>query len=195
MPEIESPKPETKFNICSMTLTLLGCEPISSFDDATTEAKLCKQNYDLFKRSLLAAYPWKFATRQEILGRLAEKPLFGFKYIYQLPNDWCRILSMNSESSSRSVEYKIMRGKIYSDAESLIAKFVYVVDEQDLPAYFVEVLVAKMASEFCIALTESASKAELFEKRFQLKFAQARNLDAQQDTCNAFADESLAEVR
>lgn len=195
MAEIENPKPQTMFNICSGALTMLGCEPISSFDEGTTEANLCKQNYKLFKDSLLASYPWKFATRTVKLPVLEEKPITEYRYMYEPPIDALRYIKAQSCTNNTPVEYQIRKGKLHTNSESLKVTYIYEVPDEELPAFFVEVLIAKLSAEFCLPLTEGSSKAELFEKKFQIKLTQARNLDAQQSTCNVFSNEILDSVR
>jgi hypothetical protein len=67
--------------------------------------------------------------------------------------------------------------------------------EADFPPFFDQLLIARLAAEFCIPLTESTSRAEMLHRIAESEFRRARLIDAQQDSPLAIDDFPLVEVR
>ena len=73
--------------------------------------------------------------------------------------------------------------------------YIFRPHESLFPAYFCELLIARLASEFCLPLTESTTRSEYLQKTFQELEKRARLTDAQQSTPQRFEDFSLVEAR
>ena len=73
--------------ICNLALSWLAGNRISSLDDDSIEARLCKANYTLSRRAVLEEAEWTFAVKRAQLPSLAEPPLFGFAFQFLLPPD------------------------------------------------------------------------------------------------------------
>ena len=84
---------QSAISLCSKALIKLGARPIVSFNENTAEAEVASQLYTSVRDAMLSAYPWRFATSQSELARLAENPKADYAYSYQLPNDFLRVLS------------------------------------------------------------------------------------------------------
>ena len=65
-------------DICSRALILIGAEPITSFDDDTSEALIAGNMYEDIARSNLVSTRWRFATNQAVLNRLSDDPTGRF---------------------------------------------------------------------------------------------------------------------
>jgi hypothetical protein len=57
------------------------------------------------------------------------------------------------------------------------------------------VVIARLAAEFCLPLTENSSRAEALAKLAELEFRRARLIDNQQDSQLGFEDFTLIEAR
>ncbi len=185
----------TDVSLCSKALLKIGAQTITSFEDGTAESEVAANLYPLTRDSLLASYPWSFAVAQKRLGHLDLTPVADFKRAYQLPADFLRIISAGSGTRGRGAEYRIYENKIYTDSEELIITYICRVDESIFPTFFNEALVAALAFEFCLPLTESTSRAEFLQKKAEDVLKQARLIDAQQATPLKFEDFSLIEAR
>ncbi len=185
----------TDVSLCSKALLKIGAQTITSFEDGTAESEVSANLYPLVRDSLLSSYPWSFAIAQKRLGRLDLTPVADFKYAFQLPSDFLRIISAGSGSKGRGAEYRVYENKIYTDNEELIITYIYRVNENIFPTFFSEALVAALAAEFCLPLTESTSRAEFLQKKAEDVLKQARLTDAQQGTPLKFEDFSLIEAR
>lgn len=185
----------TAIDICSHALVKLGASSISSFDEDTTEAHVAKQLYETTLDSLLALYPWRFALKQVKLGRLVSSPNADYRYSYGIPNDCIRVLSAGSSIKGSGLNYRLVQKTLQTNSENVILTYISRPNEVDFPAFFLEALIAKLAVEFCLPLTESTTRTDYLKKLAQESIQNARLIDSQQSVPQAFQDFSLIEVR
>ena len=181
--------------ICSRALLKLGSSGISSFDEGTAEAEIAANLYPMARDALLSVYPWSFAVAQKSLPKLAASPIADFANAFRLPQDFLRVLSAGIGRKARGMSFRIIENRLHTNSESVNLTYIFRPDEKNFPPYFTQVLIARLAAEFCIPLTESTSRAELLMKIAEEEFKRARLVDAQQDTPKSFEDFSLVEVR
>ena len=73
---------DSPLDICSRSLILIGAEPISSFDDGTTEALVCVNLYEDVVQSALVNTRWRFATNQKVLNQLSDAPTGRYDSVF-----------------------------------------------------------------------------------------------------------------
>ncbi len=185
----------SSIELCSSALLKLGADGISSFEDGSAEARVASRLYPLVRDTLLSAHPWSFATAQVELPRLAAEPIADFAYTYQLPRDFLRALSAGEGGRGRGMVYQILNRQLYSDAPAVTLTYVFRPSEGDFPPYFAAALVARLAAEFCLPLTENSSRAERLMRLAEAELRLARLIDSQQDTPPRVEDFSLIEAR
>lgn len=185
----------TKIDICSRALVKLGANAIASFNEATAEAKVCAQLYEPTLESLLAAYPWRFALEKTELARLVAKPTADYEYAYQLPNNCVRVLSAGNGNVSQGLKYKIIGDTLHTNSERVIISYIAKPEESNFPPFFTNALIAKLAAELCLPLTESTARTDYMYQRSEEEFKAAKLTDSQQDIPACFQDFSLIEVR
>lgn len=185
----------TDISICSNALLKIGAESITSYQDGTAEAEVAANLYPMIRDGLLSSYPWSFAVGQKKLPRLAEPPLADFTYAYLLPNDFLRAISAGGGRFGRGVEYRLFENRLHTNASEINLTYIFRPHESMFPAFFCETLIAKLASEFCLPLTESTSRAELLRKVATDLESKAHLIDSQQATPQKFEDFTLVEAR
>jgi len=185
----------TKIGLCSRALLKIGANPISSFDDGSAEAEVAQNLYPGMCDSLLSSYPWSFATAQKRLPRLAASPVADFAYAYQLPTDFLRALSVGTGESGRGVTYRIQERRLHTDMDDVILTYIFRPASTEFPPYFSQALITHLASEFCLPLTESASRGEAMLRMGEKEIQKARNIDAQQQTPQTISLDGLVGVR
>ena len=185
----------TAISLSSRALVKLGASDIASFNEATTEAKVAAQLYDPTLEGLLAQYPWRFALAQSTLNRLAQNPTADYQYAYQLPNNLIRILSAGNGYKSSGLNYKIVKERLYTNAEHVVISYIFRPSEDLFPPFFVSALIAKLAAEFCLPLTESTTRTDYMLKLADEELKAAKLADSQQSVPSCFQDFSLIEVR
>lgn len=185
----------SSIELCSSALIKLGAEAISSFDDGSAEARVASRLYPLARDALLSTHPWSFATRQAELARLTPASTTAFAYAYQLPNDFLKSLSAGSDRRGRGLVFQILNRQLHTDAASAVLSYVFRPSEGDFPAYFNAALVARLAAEFCLPLTENSSRTERLSRLAEAELKVAKLVDSQQDTPPRVEDFTLIMAR
>lgn len=185
----------TDIEICSAALLKLGARGIASFAEASTEADVARSLYPVTRDGLLAAYPWSFTLAQTALAAEPTAPPADYAHAFALPADCLRVLSAGTGTSGRGLDYRIQGRQLLADADSLMLTYQRGVDEADLPPFFVAALIARLAAELCLPITESSSRAQGLHQLAAAEIRLARLLDAQQSTPRQVEDFTLIQVR
>lgn len=182
----------TAIDLASNALVLIGDEPISSFTDSGAGAQAAAALYLETYRGVLAMHPWTFALKEQSLNLLSQTPddLTGFDSAYQIPPDLVRLWAVFPHSN-----YTIVGSLLYSNENELLARFVFQAEETDLPPHVVKAVEYKLAAEFAIPVTESSSKAELYETKFTKQLGMARTIDSQGRPPVPVVDSPFVDVR
>jgi len=185
----------TAIGLCARALIKLGAAPISSFEEGSAEAETAAALYETTRDALLAAHPWSFAIVEVALPRLSEDPVGDKAFAFQLPSDFIRAVSAGAGGRTTGLEYLIIGRTLTADAESVTLTHIRRPNEADFPAFFDQALIARLAVEFCLPLTESASRWQLLARAAEDELKAARRIDAAQDAQPRFEDFSLIEAR
>jgi hypothetical protein len=185
----------TSLALCSRALLRLGAQPIASLTEGTAEAEVAANLYPGLRDAVLSAHPWSFATGQADLPRLLATPHADFAHAFQLPTDFLRALSAGTAGRGRGIAYRLHEDRLHADAQAVTLTYIFRPDESAFPPFFAAALVARLAAEFCLPLTESASRAEILFRLAEQELRQARQVDSQQDTPRAIEGFPLVDVR
>lgn len=181
--------------LCNRALVTLGAQPVTGFSDATVEAEIAKHLYPSLRDALLSSHPWRFATAQATLPRLPQTPTADYGFAFQLPPDFLRALSAGVTERGRGLNYRISGRRLEADADSLTLTYVFRPDETGFPPFFDVALIARLAAEFCLPLTESTTRAQLLHQLAEAEFRRAKAIDSQQAEPGRIEDFTLVEVR
>ena len=88
-----------------------------------------------------------------------------------------------------------MKKTLQTNARNVILTYISRPEEEAFPAFFDELLVSKLASEFCLPLTESASRSDFLNKQTENLLSRAKLIDAQQATSVGIENFSLIGAR
>ena len=183
----------TDVDIASNALLLIGDEPISSLTTGTGAGfEVAAAIYPETYKQVLSEHPWSFALKEQVLSQLTQTPddRTGYTYAYQIPTDLIRLWAIFEHGN-----YVIIGDLLYSNSNSLMARYVYKVSETALPPYFVVPLQYKLASDFANSITESTSKAEYYEAKYRVAISQARSIDSQGRPQEPIVDSPFVDVR
>lgn len=181
--------------LCSRALMKIGAQPIQSFYDDRVEADIALAFFEPTRDALLSAYPWRFAVIQLTLPRLQSTPVADYPYAFQLPDDCLRVLSVGQGDASRGIVYRRVGNTLLTASETATIDYIFRPDDEIAPAYFEQALMTRLAAEFCLPLTENASRANMLYRLAEREFERAKQIDAQQDTPRALHDFSLLNAR
>jgi hypothetical protein len=180
----------------SRALFLIGASSISSFEDATAEAEAAAALYPAARDAMLSSHPWNFAVVQRTLAQLTVAPVADFEHAYQLPSDYLRALSVGTETRGAGTRYRVIGTRLHSDwSPPLVLTYLRRVPEDEFPAFFAAALVAEMAAQLCIPITDNTSRAEMLRAQADVELRRARNTDAQENPPRAFNNFPLIDAR
>ncbi|WP_439598956.1 hypothetical protein [Falsiroseomonas sp.] len=185
----------TAVALCSRALLRLGAQPVASLDEGTAEAEVAANLYAPTRDALLSAHPWSFATGQASLPRLSAAPPADMAHAFQLPTGFLRALSAGQGGRGGGMPYRLHEDRLHADAASVTLTYIFRPDESAFPPFFAQALVARLAAEFCLPLTDSASRAEMLFRLAEGEMRSARLIDSQQDTPRAIEHFPLVDVR
>ncbi|NUA99707.1 hypothetical protein GBZ48_10415, partial [Azospirillum melinis] len=95
----------------------------------------------------------------------------------------------------RGLSYRIVGRTLLCDAGTVTLSYIGRPAEEEFPVFFDQALIARLAAEFCLPLTESSTRAELLAQQAESEFRRARQIDAQQDSQPGFEDFTLIDAR
>ena len=180
---VVSTKSDTAIDICNRGLIFIGAEPITSFDDGTTEARVAANIYEDVVQTSLTNARWRFATNQEALNRLTDAPTARFDLAYQQPNDTLIIHAITVNDNP--IEYQIYGDMIYADTtttDTVVADFTFRQEEQFFPNYFVMAVAYGLAQVFATSIARDGSLTQTMATLADAAMRKARSVDSQQQT-------------
>lgn len=171
----------TDLSLCNQALMRIGAHPITAFDQGIAEADIADQLYTSARDSLLSAHSWSFATAQSALSEAETAPVADYDYAFDLPEDFIRALSAGTDSKGRGQGFRIEQNALHADVESIVLTYVFRPEETTFPPFFATALIARLAADFCIPVTENTSRSEMLYRLADKEFEKAVKIDAQQD--------------
>jgi hypothetical protein len=187
--------PQTEVDLCSAALVKLGALPIGSFDEPSAEAEVARRLYPLSCDALLGCHPWAFTMAQAELEREESPPRGDFAHAFLLPPDLVRSISAGTGGRGRGIVYRIVGSRLEADAAAVLLTYQRRTEAAEFPPHFVSALVARLAAEFCLPVTENASRAEILHRLASAELQLARLVDSQQATPRAVEDFALIDAR
>lgn len=180
---VTSTTANSPIDICARALILIGADPITSFDENTTEALVASNMYEDVARASLVNSRWRFATNQALLNLLSAAPTGRYDRAYQLPADLLMLHAVTV--GDLPIEYQIYGSKVFADtdpADIVIADYTFRANEQDWPSYFTIAVEYSLAVVFATSIARDATLAALMKEQARESMAKARSLDSQQQT-------------
>ncbi|MGL5363063.1 MAG: hypothetical protein ACRDBH_09295 [Bosea sp. (in: a-proteobacteria)] len=185
-------------------MTKLGAARISSFDDNTTEARAIKSLYDIARRTLLRRALWSFAKRRTKLAAVAlaaGTEDWDFKYQYNLPVDFLRLIQVNDYSvpigfnpgrTRDDSPYQIEGNRILTNFPAPL-KIRYIADVTDPTKYdsiFIEAFASQIAFECCETVTQSNTKKAALAQETKAWIVEAMKVNQVESPPEALHDSS-----
>lgn len=187
--------PHTDVSLCATALVKLGARPIASFAETTAEAETAARLYPVVRDATLMAHPWSFTLAQASLERDPTPPAGDFAFSFRLPTDLLRTISAGQGGTGRGLVYRVFGDRLHTDSDGVLLTYQRRPAEAEFPAYFVPVLIARLAAELCLPLTENAARAEVLTRLASSELKLAKLIDSQQATPQRVEDFTLIRAR
>lgn len=170
----------TAIAACSLALVKVGARTISSLDDGTEEAEVSAAIYGPTRDALLSSYPWVFATKLAGLARLVTAPDADWQSAYQLPVDVLVLRSVGRSGHSDNIPFEVRQTQLLTDSDEALVQYTFRPAEAATPPYFDDALVARLAAELVIPLTDSTTRFDMLFRVAEAKQRAAQRADREQ---------------
>ena len=178
----------SEVSICNQALSLLGAmsgtgvsvNPLTSLDDDTKEAKLCKINYEPVRDAVLAEHDWSFATKWLSIPASADPSPGELQNEFPLPTDVLTVLFVGA-GYRRPANWQVENNAIRTDTATCKCQVIYrVEDTSKYSSMFTQALVSRLAAELAIPITNSRTLMENMYTMYERKVKMAAAKDSQQ---------------
>ena len=152
----------TKIDLCSMALLKLGEKPIQSWIEDSAPAQLARTLFDTTVDSLLAIFPWRFATQSVVLTRNDDDEFI-------IPSNVLRVLKCSGQ---------IMGDRINTSGDTIEILAITKIDVEDFPQFFANLVATKLAVEFCIPLIGDVNVFKMLTALYESEYQSAKFIDS-----------------
>lgn len=181
----------SKVAICNLALSNLGKANIASLDEASAEARACKQFYDHTLLAMLQGYPWMFARTTQALAQITNDKPNRWLYAYARPVDCLKVVRVTDELMLDYVRYDKASALAGGHAYAIEGDTIYtavgpayleytgeITDPTKFPPMFVDALSWALSVRLAMPLTRDPKlRADAFQLA-NVTLAQAASADA-----------------
>lgn len=191
----------SEVSISNLALSWLGANLITSLDDDTNEAHLCKANYALARDAVLEIRNWSFALNRSSLPVASLPPEelepHGGYTPFVIPVNFLRVTQLTqADRSSSAVQWYIEGRYLWAAASAIVIQYlVRVEDPQLFSPNFVHALAGLMASDLSVPITGSRDMQSLMMRMYVLKLETAGAYDGMQGKNQGLQSTRLMRVR
>jgi hypothetical protein len=173
----------TSVEIANLALGWIGQKAISSFDDGSVPAELCKANFDAAARTALERRAWMFATQRLTLEPAAQTGDAAWPTSFVLPATVVRVLGADDGSGAWETRWR-REGQTILSEDGLATMYVRAIMDVGDPTTwspgFTRAVALRVASDLCGPLTENATLADRLEAKYELAVRTAGTMDGLQ---------------
>lgn len=145
---------------------------------------------DGFVTGCLEQGQWRFATRTvQMDADTSIEPDFGYTQVFAVPDDYVRLCGISGDPyfNDTLTRYSIERGYFYADYSPIYIKYVsnhadYGSDLAAWPESFSDLAQAILAEKLSVVVTQREGTQKRVEQAMARARANARSLDAMQDS-------------
>lgn len=169
---------ETIFNA---SLDIVGERPINSLVENRKEVRWLVRNYSHYVQTSLRQDVWNFATELWTLNQTTA-PAFRWKYAYDLPNGWLRMLPITYDGARTGAptKHEVKSNKVLTDKNNPL--FVELIMDRQNPGewdpLFANLVIARLAHGLAHALTHKASYVQLAKQAVDEAYDVAQMVNA-----------------
>ncbi len=177
-------------SISSNALILLGHPPISSFSEPGAGAQAASNLYEQSYLNMLTIHRWRFATKKAQLARLTATPLNGYNYQFQLPSDLLYLIRKDV-----GFKFEIYEDRLYSNNTTEEIDYIYRVEEDKLPPYFIKTFEFFMAAQLAIPVVGNSTRMQEYNGMYEMQLKRAKFADSSQRPGDTFLQNPYVNVR
>jgi hypothetical protein len=171
----------SEVDICNLALSQLGGKfTITSLDDDTVGARLCKANYAPLRDAVLEEMDWSFAIVRSDLTPDPDPALIDGYTKFKLPPEVLRVLSVYA-GGLKLDDWALEQRFILAKHQAVSIKALESIkDTAMFSQAFTQALAARLAAELAMPLTNSTSMSQTMWQLYGQKVDLARTNDGLQ---------------
>lgn len=190
----------SQVSIANQALGWLGLDPVTSLDDPSKAAALCKENLPPLRDVILESTDWTFAQKRVSLAPTTVTVAWGFSYAFLLPSDCLRVAYITDspdEYESMPLDPWVKEGQhILCNAQTIYIRYTYRNEDPKMWSEgFSQALAARLASDIAIPATNSKEHMSLMFDLFGQKLKSAQQNDGRQGRRQRIVSNDLKRVR
>ena len=192
----------SEVSICNIALSWLGQPAITSLDDQSTNAELCKLNYPHLRDVLLSERQWVFAVLRHT-SETADKPEFGEGFKHSIPPEYLRVSRVyrNVEAFDPNKWRTALGWRREGEFIIAVEEIIYMWGTQQLTdtglfsPMFTQALAARIAADLCMPITENSTLQSKMYQLYLAKLSDAAASDAVQGANEVIQANRLLDAR
>lgn len=192
----------SEVSICNIALSWLGQPAITSLDDKSTNAELCKLNYPHLRDVLLSERQWVFAVLRHT-SETADKPEFGEGFKHSIPPEYLRVSRVyrNVEAFDPNKWRTALGWRREGEFIIAVEEIIYMWGTQQLTdtglfsPMFTQALAARIAADLCMSITENSTLQSKMYQLYLAKLSDAAASDAVQGANEVIQANRLLDAR
>lgn len=167
-------------DLANSALAQIGQTAITTIDDENVKAAVvCKQFWRLAADEVLRQHRWNSASKRATLAAVVAPAEWGYKFAYQLPADFIRMMELNGEQVDASEEFFEIEGSVIkTDASKADIRYIRQLPVSSMDASLFEVVACKLASKIAIPLAANPSLQIQALNLMERALGAARKVDA-----------------
>jgi len=165
-------------HIANLALIPLEDGPLSSLNEASEAARLCKAALAGAIETVLVEHDWNCATRLSTLGApLSQSPAHGFAYAYQLPPDCLRVQRLGGPGDD--IVWKRFGREVHTDVTpGPDLSYTALIRTEDMDPACANAVAFRLSALIARKLTGSATQSNLANALAEQVGAIGASLDA-----------------
>lgn len=160
----------TWVSMANMALSRINNQVIETLDDASNTAMLCRQLLPQCTKAILAQNDWKCARKRALVAPQLEPPAFGYSHRFQMPNDYVRLMAIESDGTwEREGD-----GILSNDEYLKIIYIAYPPTPDTLDSLLIDAITTMLAAELSVTLCTDSTLTNLLYQEMEVKIQKAR---------------------
>jgi hypothetical protein len=172
---------QTKTNIVSLAVMLLGHAPIQTLDNADAMVTAAEQAFDILLPAVLATGNWRFSIQIQQLTLSTQVPPLqtNWQQIYLLPAGYLKNIRIIPQNYVYEIYSNNQIWCNWGTQSPIFMEYAYLPDIATLPAWFVAYFIYEIATFLCLSSAQKPDYAAFLEQKKNIAWAIAAAADAQ----------------
>lgn len=189
-----------KVEMGARACTMVGLDPITSFDDGSAESVVIANNYEPLVENELDMYDWRFVMVEKLLAAVQRDEVNmsdRWMSAYQVPADCLGVRALRTEAGI-DVPFERMGDLILTARPNNLPvhlEYSRQLQEEAWPHWFRELITFRLATLLASGVREDAGLAQFWDNKAEQQRRVARHRDSMQRSTRKIRQSDLVQTR